>query len=97
LIYIAFANYSHDYPNLRNVKIYRLFLYNIIKNYSPYRAVNTLLLGYKNRSVGEIIAVCSENRTKHVNALCGQIVEVSNVKYLAVNTVTIELSRVQHL
>jgi len=29
----------------------------------------------------EIIAVCSEIRTKHVNTLCGKNVEFLNVKY----------------
>ena len=28
----------------------------------------------------EIIAVCSEIHTKHINALCGQNVELLNVK-----------------
>jgi hypothetical protein len=28
----------------------------------------------------EIIAVCSEIHTKHINTLCGQIVEFVNVK-----------------
>jgi hypothetical protein len=28
----------------------------------------------------EIIAVCSEFHTKHINTLCGQIVELLNVK-----------------
>jgi hypothetical protein len=28
----------------------------------------------------EIIAVCSEIRTKHINTLCGQNVELLNVK-----------------
>ena len=28
----------------------------------------------------EIIAVCSEIHTKHINTLCGQNVELSNVK-----------------
>jgi len=28
----------------------------------------------------EIIAVCSQIHTKHINALCGQNVELSNVK-----------------
>ena len=28
----------------------------------------------------EIIAVCSEIRTKHINAICGQNVEFVNVK-----------------
>jgi len=35
----------------------------------------------------EIIAVCSENHTKHINALCGQNVEFVNVK-LVVHIVT---------
>ena len=35
----------------------------------------------------EIIAVCSEIHTKHINTLCGQNVELLNVK-LTVNTVT---------
>jgi hypothetical protein len=29
----------------------------------------------------EIIAVCSEIRTKHINTLCGQNVEFVNVKH----------------
>jgi len=35
----------------------------------------------------EIIAVCSEIHTKHINTLCGQNVELLNVK-LAVRVVT---------
>ena len=35
----------------------------------------------------EIIAVCSQIHTKHINALCGQNVEFFNVK-LAVHIVT---------
>ena len=35
----------------------------------------------------EIIAVCSEIHTKHINILCGQNVELLNVK-LAVHIVT---------
>ena len=35
----------------------------------------------------EIIAVCSEIHTKHINALCGQNVELLNVK-LMVHIVT---------
>ena len=42
----------------------------------------------------EIMAVCSEIHTKHINKLCGQNVELLNVK-LAVRTVTIGLERVQ--
>jgi len=36
----------------------------------------------------EIIAVCSQTHTKHINTLCGQNVELLNVK-LAVYIVTI--------
>ena len=36
---------------------------------------------------GEIIAVCSQIHTKHINTLCGQNVELLNVK-LAVYFVT---------
>ena len=35
----------------------------------------------------EIIAVCSQINTKHINTLCGQNVELLNVK-LAVNIAT---------
>jgi len=35
----------------------------------------------------EIMAVCSEIHTKHINTLCGQNVELLNVK-LVVHTVT---------
>ena len=40
-----------------------------------YRAVNTLRLGYKTSQLmlyREIIAVCSQIHTKHINTLCGQ-------------------------
>jgi hypothetical protein len=36
---------------------------------------------------GEIIAVCSQIHTKHINTLCGQNVELLNVK-LAVPVIT---------
>jgi hypothetical protein len=36
---------------------------------------------------GEIIAVCSQIHTKHINTLCGQNVELLSVK-LAVRIVT---------
>ena len=42
----------------------------------------------------EIIAVCSQIHTKHINTLCGQNVEMLNVK-LAVYIVTTELQRVK--
>ena len=38
----------------------------------------------------EIIAVCSQILTKHINTLCGQNVELLNVK-LVVHIVTAEL------
>jgi hypothetical protein len=41
----------------------------------------------------EVIAVCSQIHTKHINALCGQNVEFLNVK-LAVHIVTTGLQRV---
>jgi len=47
--------------------------------FSPYRAVNTLRLGYKTSQLmlyREIIAVCSQIHTKHINTLCGQNVEL---------------------
>jgi len=42
----------------------------------------------------EIIAVCSQIRTKRINTLCGQNVELLNVK-LVVHIVTTELQRVK--
>jgi len=44
----------------------------------------------------EIMAVCSEIHTKHINAMCGQNVELSNVK-LAVHIVTTGLYWVKSL
>jgi len=44
----------------------------------------------------EIIAVCSEIHTKHINTLCGQNVELLNVK-LVVHIVTIWLLGVNEL
>jgi len=38
----------------------------------------------------EIMAVCSEIHTKHINTVCGQNVELCNVN-LAVHIVTIDL------
>ena len=42
----------------------------------------------------EIMAVCSEIHTKHINTVCGQNVELLNVK-LAVHIVTTGLQRVK--
>ena len=44
----------------------------------------------------EIIAVCSQIHTKHLNTLCGQNVELLNVK-LVVRIVSTGLQRVTHL
>jgi len=43
----------------------------------------------------EIMAVCSQIHTKHINTLCGQNVELLNVK-LAVHIVTTGLQSVPH-
>jgi len=43
----------------------------------------------------EIIAVCSQIHTKHMNTLCGQNVELLNVK-LAVHIVTTGLLNVSY-
>ena len=43
----------------------------------------------------EIIAVCSEIHTKHINTLCGQNGELLDVK-LVVHTVTTGLYGVKH-
>ena len=43
---------------------------------------------------GEIMAVCSQIHTKHINTLCGQNVELLNVK-LVVHIVTTELQSVK--
>jgi len=64
--------------------------------YQPlcYKGLN---LCYKNQSVNvyrEIMAVSSEIHTKHINRLCGQKVELLNVK-LAVHVVTTGLQRVK--
>jgi len=44
----------------------------------------------------EIMAVCSEIHTKHINTLCGQNVELLNVK-LVVHIVTTGLVKVKSL
>jgi len=44
----------------------------------------------------EIIAVCSQTHTKHINTLCGQNVELFNIK-LAVYIVTTGLQSVKSL
>jgi hypothetical protein len=41
----------------------------------------------------EIIAVCSQIHTKHINTLCGQNGEFLNVKNLMVHIVTTGLSK----
>ena len=44
----------------------------------------------------KIIAVCSEIHTKHINTMCGQNVELLNVK-LAVHIVTTGLKNIKSL
>ena len=44
----------------------------------------------------EIIVVCSQIHTKHMNSLCGQNVELLNVK-LVVHIVTTGLQRIKSL
>ena len=44
----------------------------------------------------ETMAVCSQIHTKHINTLCGQNVELLNLK-LAVHIVTTGLQRVKYL
>jgi len=39
----------------------------------------------------EIIAVCSEIHTKHINTLCGQNVELLNVKKVRIQTYSLVL------
>jgi Ni,Fe-hydrogenase I small subunit len=51
-----------------------------IWGFSSYCAVNTPSLIKTNQLLyREIIAVCSEIQTKHINTLCGQNVEFMNV------------------
>ena len=52
------------------------------KHFPSLLQKNSHLMLYK-----EIIAVCSEVHTKHINTLCGQNVELLNVK-LVVHIVT---------
>jgi len=68
---------------LRTCKIDTIYT----ETFSPYRAVNSL--SYTNQSLlyREIVAVCSQIHTKHINTLCGQNVELVNGK-LAVRIVT---------
>jgi len=55
-----------------------------------YCTGNTVYVGYTNQTVmlyREIITVCPEIHTKHMNTVCGQNVELLNVK-LAVHIAT---------
>ena len=58
----------------------------ILYSVSLYRAVNGLRVGQL-MLYREIMAVCSQIHTKHINTVCGQNVELLNVK-LAVHIVT---------
>ena len=66
---------------------------NVTWTSSPHRAVNTLRLGYTNQSVNVVRGNnrCSEIHTKHINTLCGQNVELLNVKpnHWAFTTLTV--------
>jgi len=63
---------------------------NYTRRFSPYCILTIHPLGYKNSPLmlyREIIAVCYEIITKHINTLCGQNLELLNVK-LVVHIVT---------
>jgi hypothetical protein len=47
----------------------------VLKNYMILALQNSQLMLYR-----EIMAVCSQIHTKHINTLCGQNVELLNVK-----------------
>ena len=51
---------------------------------------------YSTVNIQEIIANYADSHTKHINTLCGQNVELLNVK-LAVHTVTTGLQRVKSM
>jgi hypothetical protein len=55
---------------------------NYIGTLNPYRAVNTVSVIKTNPLMlyREIIAVCSEFHTKHINTLCGHNEELLNLK-----------------
>ena len=57
---------------------------NYTLKYSPNRAVNTLRLGYTNQSVnavqGNNCSLFSDPHKKDINTLCGQNVQLLNVK-----------------
>jgi len=59
-----------------------IYIYIYIYISSPYRAVNTHRLGYTSQLMlyREIIAVCSQIHTIHINTPCGQNVEFVNAK-----------------
>jgi len=55
----------------------------ITRKPSPYRAVNTPVSVIKTSQLmlyREIIAVCSQIHTKNTNSLCGQNIELLNVR-----------------
>jgi len=62
---------------------------NYSSTFSLYRAVNTQRRCYKTSQLilcTEIIAVCSQIDTKHINTLCGQNVEFVNAKLVLVSS-----------
>jgi len=69
-----------------------------VERSTPHHAVNTLVSIIKTSQLmlyREIIAVCSEIHTKHINTLYGQNVELLNVK-LVVHIVTTGLDKVKN-
>jgi hypothetical protein len=61
-------------PLLTLLKTKRIYF---IQGLSPYRAVNTLYLGYKKQTVN-VVAVCSEIHTKYIQ--CEHHLEFLSVK-----------------
>jgi hypothetical protein len=53
-------------PRINPLKMKRICY---ISGCSAYHAVNTLRFSYKNQSLKAEVAVCSEIRTKHINAM----------------------------
>ena len=64
-------------------KLRSTYIIHYIQSLSSYRAINTLHISYKTSKLTlyrEIIAVCSQIHTKHINTLCGQKKERFNAK-----------------
>ena len=69
----------------------KVCIYNLKPQFVPRRKHSASLIKTdKLKLYREIIAVCSEIHTKHINTLCGQNVELLNVK-LVVHIATTRL------